>query len=181
MKTKSVFLDIKKMKTTAPKVLAAFGGMVAGRAASGLLDKVIETQTVSGFLEGIRMKENVARYVKPAVITAVGLGLYAHGEKSKNEIIKYGAIGFSAYGASQLLTAVTGKGYFSGLLGETGNDFRIIDENGQEMRGGGSFGAPYLPELRPAIEPVYDGFGSDAEYVEGLGEFDNEPSYVTIQ
>lgn len=119
------FENVRKESTN--KILSAFGGMVAGKAASHFLDKAITSEPVQG-LVGIELSENISKYAKPLIITTAGaIGAFT----SKNENLKFASIGFGAMGIGDLSNVIFGKDYLAGLSGANGfgnnEDFQIID------------------------------------------------------
>lgn len=95
-------------------VAATFGGLVVGKAISRGLDKVVKSKTVEG-LVGIEVAENVAKWGKPLVVTAVGAGTVVFGSKRGNDIVKFAGLGIGAIGLSEIGTIVTGKNALAGI------------------------------------------------------------------
>jgi len=124
----------KKVLGNYDKMLAAFGGMVAGKTLSHFLDKAITSQPVQG-LVGVELSENLSKYVKPIAVTGTGMVTFA---VSKNQLLKYAGIGCAGIGVSELANVMLGKDYLAGLSGTNGfgnnDDFQIIDlETGQNI------------------------------------------------
>ncbi len=123
--TKSV--TAKKVLGNYDKMLAAFGGMVAGKTLSHFLDKAITSQPVQG-LVGVELSENLSKYVKPLAVTGVGMVTFS---VAKKPLIKYAGIGCAGIGVSELANVILGKDYLAGLNGVNGfgnnDDFQIID------------------------------------------------------
>ncbi|MCF6183102.1 MAG: hypothetical protein L3J56_00505 [Bacteroidales bacterium] len=117
----------KKVLGNYDKMLAAFGGMVAGKTLSHFLDKAITSQPVQG-LVGVELSENLSKYVKPIAVTGAGMVTFA---VSKNQLLKYAGIGCAGIGVSELTNVMLGKDYLAGLSGANGfgnnDDFQIID------------------------------------------------------
>ncbi len=123
-KTNPVTVD--KVVKNSGKALAVFGGMATGKILSHFLDKAITSQPVQGLI-GIDISQDLAKYVKPLVITGTGLSVFV---MSKNQYVRYGGIGAAGIGMSELVNALTGKDALAGMngfRGLPGDDFEIID------------------------------------------------------
>lgn len=159
-------VTFQKVAGNYDKMFAAFGGMVAGKALSHFLDKAITSPSVQG-LVGVEMSENVSKYVKPLVVTGVGMTTYA---VSKNQHLKMAGIGCAGIGVSELANAALGKDYLAGIsgLGTQDDDFEIIDINSgmpippattfelPELSGGAMGAETPLNEYQEATEVEYE-------------------------
>jgi hypothetical protein len=166
-KTKEVTFENVR-KASGDKLLYAFGGMVAGKAASHLLDKAITSQPVQGLL-GIEMSQNVSKYAKPIIITTAGaIGAF----KSKNENMKFASIGFGAMGIGDLSNVILGKDYLSGIDGINGfgnnDDFEIIDlENSHAIPAAPALNLPVLTgDTGMTNSESYQEYAENVEYAD---------------
>ena len=120
-------VSAKKVLGNYDKMLAAFGGMVAGKTLSHFLDKAVTSQPVQG-LVGVELSENLSKYVKPIAVTGVGMVTFS---VAKNQHLKYAGIGCAGIGVGELANVILGKDYLAGLNGVNGfgnnDDFQIID------------------------------------------------------
>lgn len=168
-------VTVKKVIKNYDKVLAAFGGMAAGKLLSHFLDKAITSAPVQG-LVGVELSENMSKYVKPLVVTGVGLTAFA---MSKNQHVKYAGIGCSAIGAGDLVNVITGKDYLAGINGAGGfgqpdnaDDFQIIDLDTMQP-------IPPAPALDLPILTGSEGIGTDNEpYDEYEEPYEEKDFYV---
>jgi len=143
--SKSALQHVKTMKMPqdATDALGVLGGIVAGRFISKQLDNIIRSTPVAGLL-GVEMTAKAAKYVKPAIVAAVGIGAYQVGTAKKQNTVKMVGLGIGAVGLGDIASAIMNRNVLAGdFLGETlglGNnteaDYQIIDtETGKPISG----------------------------------------------
>jgi hypothetical protein len=159
-------VTVKKVLGNYDKVLAAFGGMAAGKLLSHFLDKAITSQPVQGLL-GVSLSENLNKYLKPLLVTGTGLVTF---QMSKNQYLKYAGIGCAAVGVSDVINVVTGKNYLAGITNAKGfgnPEVKLIDlETGQAIPPAPSLELPELKGYGMGAEEPVD------EYIEPISQED---------
>jgi len=119
-------VSLKKMQKQGIDVLAAFGGLALGKAASKALDKLITSKSVSGLM-GVEMSAKTAKYIKPVIITGVGLATAQIGSSKRQKPLVYAGLGFASVGVNDIFVVITGKDALSGIDGIFDDDFVAVN------------------------------------------------------
>ncbi len=151
-------IDLKSMQEEFPKAAAVVGGIVIGKFVNGMLDKIIMSKTVAGFM-GVELQANVAKWLKPALVGIAGFGLMTYGKKEHSAIMQNIGLGVAGYGISGVFSALTAKNLLQGL-GAAEDEYVMLDTNGNRI------GTIDMKQLLPDLEtPEYSGIaGQNVEY-----------------
>ena len=155
-------VDMKSIQNELPKAGAVVGGIVIGRFINGVLDKIIMSKTVAGFM-GVEMQSNIAKFLKPTLVGLAGVGLMGYAKSQKSDLLYNVGLGVAGFGISGVFTALTAKNLIAGL-GSTEDEFVMYDADGTRI------GNIDMNELLPDLEAPVSGDGYEANIIMNGGD-----------